>query len=433
MKFYSTKDASRKAFSTAEAAAAGIAPDGGLYVPEQIPQADLEKVKELAKISYAEMATYLASLFFDDIDADKLSEIVHDAYNFPVELKNIGGNLNTLELFHGPTCTFKDFGARMMGRLTGLLNNGSQTVITATSGGNGSAVANGFYGVPGVNVVLLYPDGNTSPLHEAQMTTLGGNIIPLCVRGNFDDCQALARKMIEDKVLRNAKKITSANSYNILSWIPETFYFFYGWCKWSEATGRTTPDIVVPCGNYSNLAAVLMAKRMGLPVDRIIAATNANNVIPEYLRTGIYAPHASTKTLASAMDVGAPANYERIMWLCNNEFKTLSSEVVGFSCSDDDILANIKEEFEKYGYLSDPHSAIGYAAAKALQADGFWISTAHNAKFRNVVEMVLPGEVRGQRGEKTIPEQLKKLDGLRKRYTIIGADGDELRALLLKL
>ena len=221
MKFYSTRDKSQKLFDLADAAFMGLAPDGGLFLPERIPQIDMARVEELAAKSYADMALYLAQSIFDDVDAETMERVVRDAYDFPIELKSLGDDLHTLELFHGPTHAFKDFGARFMGRMTGVLNNeGELVILTATSGDTGSAVAHGFYGVEGVRVIILYPDGKVSPLQEAQMTTLGGNIHPLKVKGTFDDCQRMVKSMFRDKQLRNEVRITSANSINLLRWLP---------------------------------------------------------------------------------------------------------------------------------------------------------------------------------------------------------------------
>ena len=314
MKFYSTRDKSQKLFDLADAAFMGLAPDGGLFLPERIPQIDMARVEELAAKSYADMALYLAQSIFDDVDAETMERVVRDAYDFPIELKSLGDDLHTLELFHGPTHAFKDFGARFMGRMTGVLNNeGDLVILTATSGDTGSAVAHGFYGVEGVRVVILYPDGKVSPLQEAQMTTLGGNIHPLKVKGTFDDCQRMVKSMFRDKQLRNEVRITSANSINLLRWLPQSFYYFYGYCAWKRMTGRDNPEVVVPSGNYGNLTAGMFARRMGLPLKGFVAASNANDVVPEFLNTQNYKPRASVQTVANAMDVGDPSNFERMI------------------------------------------------------------------------------------------------------------------------
>lgn len=391
MKYYSTRDKSHSTpFSLKDAAFAGLAPDGGLFIPESIPQIDMTEVERLAELSYADMAIYLAQTVFDDIPAEDMDRLVRDAYDFPIELNSIAEGLYNLELFHGPTYAFKDFGARFMGRMLGYLGDGEQiTILAATSGDTGSAVAHGFYGVENVRVVILYPDGKVSPLQEAQMTTLGGNIHPLKVAGNFDDCQRLVKTMFKDKDLRSKVRITSANSINLLRWLPQSFYYFYAYCQWKKKTGKDSPVVVVPSGNYGNLAAGMFAKRMGLPVKSFVAASNANDVVPEYLVTGEYRPRPSVRTVANAMDVGDPSNFERMLWLCDDSYKSMTSEIKGFSCTDAQILDAIREIYDSYGYVSDPHSAVGYLATRHYSADGFWLSTAHAAKFCEVIQQAI--------------------------------------------
>ena len=316
-----------------------------------------------------------------------MSRLVADAYDFPVRLNSIAEGLYNLELFHGPTYAFKDFGARFMGRMLGYLGDGEPiTILAATSGDTGSAVAHGFYGVDNVRVVILYPDGKVSPLQEAQMTTLGGNIHPLKVSGNFDDCQRLVKTMFKDAELRGKVRITSANSINLLRWMPQSFYYFYAYCMWKKATGKDEPVVAVPSGNYGNLAAGMLAKRMGLPIKGFVAASNANSVVPEYLESGEYNPRPSVRTVANAMDVGDPSNFERMMWLCNGSYDAMTEEIKGYWCNDEMILAAIKEINDMYGYTSDPHSAVGYLAVKECSVDGFWLSTAHAAKFCEIIE-----------------------------------------------
>lgn len=427
MKFYSTRDKSQKLFALADAAFMGLAPDGGLFLPERIPQIDMARVEELAVKSYADMALYLAQSIFDDVDADVMERVVRDAYDFPIELKSLGDNLHTLELFHGPTHAFKDFGARFMGRMTGVLNNdGELVILTATSGDTGSAVAHGFYGVEGVRVVILYPDGKVSPLQEAQMTTLGGNIHPLKVKGTFDDCQRMVKSMFRDEQLRKEVRITSANSINLLRWLPQSLYYFYGYCAWKRMTGRDNPEVVVPSGNYGNLTAGMFARRMGLPLKGFVAASNVNDVVPEFLNTQNYNPRASVQTVANAMDVGDPSNFERMMCLCGDDFDALRSEVRGFACNDEQIKAAIAEIHDKYGYISDPHSAVGYLATKALDVDGFYLSTAHAAKFGEVVEPVV-GVV------PELPKSLAEMVGKQRNFTPIEAKEELLAAYLREM
>ena len=350
MKYFSTRDSSRlHPFSLKDAARLGLAPDGGLFMPETMPQVDLDKVCSLSRISYPSLATYLASLFFsDDLPLEQIASMTEKAYGFDCPLNTIGPGVNGLELFHGPTCAFKDFGARFMGGMFGLLNDDGEdlTILTATSGDTGSAVAAGFFNVPGTKVVVLYPEGKVSPLQEAQMTTLGGNIIPVRVRGNFDDCQALVKAVFNDSTFRKTHNVTSANSINLLRWIPQSFYYFYAWAQWAEKNSYA-PDIVVPSGNYGNVTAGMLAWKMGLPVRRFIVASNANDVIPHFLATGLYEPGPSVRTVANAMDVGAPSNYERMMYLFGNNFEALKTMVEGWSFTDEQIKNAIVEIYRR--------------------------------------------------------------------------------------
>ena len=311
MNYYSTKDRERAhGCSLREAAMMGLAPDGGLFVPERIPQADMALAERLAGESYAALAGYLAGLFFGgDFDSQAVQRELDGLYDFPVPLRVVGRGRYTLELFHGPTCAFKDFGAGFMGRMTGLLGAADEklVILTATSGDTGSAVAHGFHNVPGVEVVVLYPEGKISRLQECQLTALGGNIHPLRVAGTFDDCQRLVKELFADAPFRKRRRVTSANSINLLRWIPQAFYYFYGYCQWRQATGGDRPVVVVPSGNYGNLAAGMLARRMGLPLGGFVAASNVNDVVPEFIRTGVYRPRPSVRTPANAMDVGAPA------------------------------------------------------------------------------------------------------------------------------
>lgn len=427
MKYYSTRDKNRKLYSLADAAFMGLAPDGGLFMPERIPQVDMARVEALAEQSYADMALYLVQRLFDDVAAEDLECVVREAYDFPIEMRRFDERIATLELFHGPTHAFKDFGARFMGRMTGLLNHeGEIIVLTATSGDTGSAVAHGFYDVEGVRVVILYPDGKVSPLQEAQMTTLGGNIHPLKVAGTFDDCQRMVKSAFSNVALRERVRLTSANSINLLRWIPQSFYYFYGYCGWKRMTGRDMPTIVVPSGNYGNLTAGMLARGMGLPVKGFVAASNANDVVPEFLLTERYHPRASVQTVANAMDVGNPSNFERMMELCGGDVSLLKREVSGFSCSDDQIRDTIAEIYEKYGYLSDPHSAVGYLAMKHLEVDGLYLSTAHAAKFGEVVEPVT-----GVAPE--LPLSLAEAVGRERRTTPMTANDDVLADFLLQM
>ena len=429
MKYYSTRDKGRLApHALKDAAFMGLAPDGGLFVPERIPAVDMAAVESAAAESYADMACYLAGLFFgEDVPQADLEAMVRRAYNFDCPLVKVGEGKYTLELFHGPTFAFKDFGARFMGGMLGLLNQSADdlVVLTATSGDTGSAVAAGFYNVPGIKVVVLYPNGKVSDLQESQMTTLGGNIRPVRVNGNFDDCQALVKKVFADSDFRTDVNVTSANSINILRWIPQSFYYFYGWCQWKKATGSELPTIVVPSGNYGNITAGMLAHAMGLPVKGFIAGSNANDVVPEYLRCGVYSPRESVRTIANAMDVGAPSNFERMMYLYGEDFGRLTSELSGFSNTDAEIREGIREMYELYGYVSDPHSAVGYNASKAYGIEGFWLSTAHQAKFREVIKDTLGREF-------PIPEGLQIAMRKQKHFHPMDVDVDALEDYIVK-
>lgn len=436
MRYISTR-ISDKTYSLQEAAFLGLAPDGGLFMPERIPQADMNLVRDIPEGDYNRLAVYLAGLFFgDDLPGSvTLDDIVRRAYDFAPRLLHIGnGPLHALELFHGPTFAFKDFGARFMGAMLGALNDTGRELIilTATSGDTGSAVAGGFYGIPGVKVVLLYPAGRVSPLQESQMTTLGGNIRPLRVNGSFDDCQRMAKSVFGDTGFCQRYGVTSANSINLLRWIPQSFYYFEGWRQWVRATGGglSRPVIVVPSGNYGNLSAGMLAARMGLPVSRFVAASNANDVIPELLHGGTYRPRESVQTVANAMDVGTPSNYERMMALCGGDLAGLRGEVSGFCASDDDIRGAIAELRRKYGCLSDPHSAVGYLASKAAGFPaGFWLSTAHEAKFREILSQSLdPQEMPA-----SLPEPLAERLRLPREYGTLDADTDALKNYLMQL
>ena len=406
MNWYSTRDQKHDdGLSLREAVMRGLAPDGGLFVPERIPQVDLDEARRRAEQSYASLAGYLAGLFFDgDFDPQLLAREMEALYDFEVPLRRVGRGRYTLELFHGPTCAFKDFGAGFMGRMAGLLGREQErlVILTATSGDTGSAVAHGFYNVPGIDVVILYPEGKISRLQECQMTALGGNVHPLRVAGTFDDCQRLVKELFADEAFRARRQVTSANSINLLRWIPQAFYYFYGYFLWQRETGGERPTIVVPSGNYGNLAAGMLARRMGLPVEGFVAASNLNDVVPEFLRTGIYRPRPSVQTLATAMDVGAPSNFERMLWLCGGDPDALRDELIGYRCDNAGIRRTIDALYERCGYLSDPHSAVGYAASVAVDKPGFYLSTAHPAKFGEVI-----ASVTGRRVQ--LPERLETL------------------------
>ena len=421
MRYYSTRDREKKRFySLREAAFMGLAPDGGLFMPESIPQVDVEKLLALSCGGFVPVAQYVAELFFgDDVESEKLNKAVEDALNFPVPLVEVGKDIYTLELFHGPTFAFKDVGARFMGRMMSLLREDDErlTILTATSGDTGSAVAGGFYGVEGIDVVVLYPEGKVSDLQERQMTTLGGNVHPLRVRGDFDDCQRVVKEIFAHEEFRGSYNVTSANSINILRWIPQSFYYFYAWCMWHRGVDKASPMVVTPSGNYGNIASGMLARKMGLPIGGFVAASNANDIIPHYLSTGEYLPRHSTQTIANAMDVGSPSNYERILDIYDYDEKRLREDVKGYSCDDSQIKEAIREIYEKYSYVSDPHSAVGYLAAKKYNVKGFYLSTAHCAKFSDVIKDAMDYDVE-------LPAGLAKFLDKEKVFTPIDATRD---------
>ncbi len=425
MKYLSTR-ADKTPYNLKQAAFKGLAADGGLFMPERIPQVDMNIVMAKAEKSFPEMAYYVASLFFgDDMSEADLQDVVKNAFTFPIPLKYIGDNKYTLELFHGPTFAFKDVGARFMGQMFGKLAEKDKeiTILTATSGDTGSAVAAGFYDVPGVKVVILYPDGKVSDLQESQMTTLGANIHALKVNGVFDDCQRMVKEVFNDANYRSKKNVSSANSINILRWIPQSFFYFYGYYLWTKATGRDNPVAVVPSGNYGNLSAGMLSKKMGLPIKSFVAASNVNDTIPRYLLSGKYDAKPSIKTISNAMDVGDPSNYERMLSLTNDDFDVLKNEVAGFSCNDEKTIAAIREIYNKYGYISDPHSAVGYNATKHYNTDGFWLSTASAFKFGSVVKDALGIEPE-------LPAELNDLLQRKRVSTPIEADTKALKEYL---
>ncbi|MCF0172923.1 MAG: threonine synthase [Bacteroidales bacterium] len=392
MRFYSTRNQG-DFHSLKEAAIMGLAPDGGLFMPERIPVVDVEKACSFN--TFPELAAWLAKHFFEEFSEDELLEMTSRAFAFEIPLKEVAPGYDTLELFHGPTFAFKDVGAGFMGQMMGRLADEGKAinVIVATSGDTGSAVANGFYKVKGVNVTILYPKGKVSRFQESQMTTLGHNIHAVAVEGCFDDCQAIVKKLLSDKDFHDGYRLTSANSINVLRWIPQSFYYFWAYRQWAARTGRRFPDVVVPSGNIGNLAAGVLAKRMGLPIRRFIAVNNSNDTFFRYLKTGEYAPRPTVPTLANAMDVSVPSNFERIQCFYNDNYDILKSEIEGYSYSDEEISSAIREMEHRFGYLSCPHSATGYLAVRESGADGFWLSTAHYAKFINVASGAIGAEL----------------------------------------
>lgn len=395
MRFLTTRGGAPPA-SFCEALFAGLAPDGGLYVPETIERWSEDELarlpnRTLTEIGYRALRPYTRG----ELDATLFEALVVDALNFPIPLVEVEPGVHSLELFHGPTLAFKDVGARLMARLMAAVDRGDQplTVLAATSGDTGSAVAHAFHGVPHTRVVVLYPDGRVSPTQEAQLTMFNaeaGNVRAYAVHGSFDDCHRLTRQAFGDATLSRQARLTSANSVNIGRLLPQMVYYFHAVAQ----IGRPGSDLLVctPSGNFGNLTAGLMAKRSGLPIARFIAATNANDVVPEYLLSGVFTPRASVQTIANAMDVGHPSNFERMLWLYHNDVEAMRRDITGSRHDDADVKATIKRVYEERGYLLDPHSAIAYMGLKPHLRPGqtgVFLATAHPAKFREVVEPVL--------------------------------------------
>jgi len=429
MLYYSTN---RKAPAAGlrEAVTRGLAPDNGLYMPERIPALPDHFYATLRGKSLQEISFEVAFQFFgDDIPAADLKRIVEESLNFPIPLVPVKDNLFSLELFHGPTLAFKDVGARFMARLLGYFIHGENrqiNVLVATSGDTGSAVANGFYKVPGIHVFILYPSGLVTPTQEKQFTTLGENITAIEVEGKFDDCQRLVKEMFLDEEVNRQMVLTSANSINLARLLPQSFYYFYGYAQTKKGK-----EVVcsVPSGNFGNLCAGLIAKRMGLPIIKFLAATNVNDVVPEFLNTGVYRPRESVPTLSNAMDVGNPSNFARIYDLYHQSVEAMRKDMVGYRYTDDQTRQIICDVYNQTGYLLDPHGAIGYKALEeylAHHADcqGFFIETAHPAKFTEIMSSIIHQPIE-------IPPSLKKLLEGEKRTVKIKNNRDELKQFLL--
>lgn len=430
MKYYSTNHTAPEV-ALGEAVVRGLAPDKGLYMPERIEKLPRSFYDGIASMSFHEIACRVAEAFFgDDIEHETLRKIVCDTLSFETPVVRVEPGIYSLELFHGPTLAFKDVGARFMARMLSHFigrDNGRVTVLVATSGDTGSAVANGFLGVEGIDVVVLYPKGEVSEIQEKQFTTLGRNITALEIDGTFDDCQRLVKSAFADTELKRRMRLTSANSINVARFLPQTFYFFHAYAQ-LRAQGVTSPIVVsVPSGNFGNLTAGLFARRMGLPVDRFIAANNANDTFYEYLRTGSYRPRPSVPTLANAMDVGDPNNFARILDLYGRSLDALRADVAAFRCDDDQIRATVADTFARTGYLLDPHGACGYRALRDGLRDGetgIFLETAHPAKFLDTVESITGRPVE-------IPQRLQEFVKGEKRTVALGAEFEAFKEYLL--
>lgn len=406
MKYYSTNHKTPDV-SLETAVKLGLAADRGLFMPERINRLPESFFNEIGSMSFPELSFEVARKFFgDDIPGQTLKQIVSDTLNFDTPLVSVKENIYSLELFHGPTSAFKDVGARFMARLLSHFLGKEKKmvhVLVATSGDTGSAVANGFLGIPGIQVHILYPKGKVSEIQEKQFTTLGQNITALEIEGTFDDCQALVKSAFMDEALRKKITITSANSINVARFLPQAFYYFNAWAQLEDKTRNVV--FSVPSGNFGNLTAGLFAKRMGLPVHKFIAANNCNDIVYNYLETGVYEPRPSVSTIANAMDVGDPSNFARILDLYHNSHEAITKDIVGTTYSDNEIKDTLLSVYKTTGYLLDPHGAVGYRALDELlkqDETGIFLETAHPAKFAESVEEVVG------KGNVPIPEKLQR-------------------------
>jgi threonine synthase len=429
MQYFSTNGQSPKA-SFKEATIKGQAPDKGLYFPEMIPLLPEEFFETINNYSNEEIAYRVIQPFVgDEIPDDILRKIVSETINFEIPLVRISDSISSLELFHGPTLAFKDVGARFMSRCLGyFVKEEKQKVIVlvATSGDTGGAVANGFYNVDGVEVVILYPSGKVSSVQEKQLTTLGNNIHALEVDGTFDDCQQMVKQAFTDEELNKKLFLTSANSINVARWLPQQFYYFFAYKQWAHK--KNLPVISVPSGNFGNICAGLLAYKSGLPVEHFIAACNANDIVPEFLKTGNYQPKKAVATISNAMDVGNPSNFVRIMELFHQQIADLKKIVSSVSITDAQTKETIKTVYETHHYLLDPHGAVGYHALeqyleKHSDQKGFILETAHPVKFYDVVEPVIGETI-------PIPPSIQAELKKEKKSQQIKADGNILKEVL---
>ena len=433
MKYYSTNQKAPSA-SLEEAVVRGLASDRGLYMPEQIKQLPASFFEEIDKLSFQEIAYRVADAFFgEDIPAETLKEIVYDTLSFDTPLVPINDRIYSLELFHGPTLAFKDVGARFMARLLSyfIKKEGKKqvNVLVATSGDTGSAVANGFLGVEGIHVYVLYPKGKVSEIQEKQFTTLGQNITALEIDGNFDNCQALVKAAFMDNELNERLTLTSANSINVARFLPQAFYYFYGYVQLKKA-GKADDHVVVcvPSGNFGNITAALFGKKMGLPISRFIAANNRNDIFYQYLKTGEYKPRLSIATLANAMDVGDPSNFARIVDLYQHSHSKIVNDISGATYTDDEIRETVYNTWQQYHYLLDPHGACAYRAlSEGLKPNetGLFIETAHPAKFLQTIETIIGEQIE-------IPARLQSFMTGTKQSTPLSSEFADFKDFLLK-
>jgi threonine synthase len=430
MKYFSTNKQS-PVVGFKEATIKGQAPDKGLYFPEVIPQVDKGLISGIENISNEEIAFRVIKPYVGNtIDDATLFQIVSEAVNFPIPLVKVNDKISSLELFHGPTLAFKDVGARFMSRCLGHFvkdDTRKVTVLVATSGDTGGAVANGFYAVEGVDVIILYPSGKVSPVQEKQLTTLGKNIKALEVQGTFDDCQQMVKQAFTDKGINEKLFLTSANSINVARWLPQQFYYFFAYKQWKEKD--YPPVISVPSGNFGNICAGILAMQSGLPIKHFIAACNANDIVSEYLDSEKLIPRKAVATLSNAMDVGNPSNFVRILEIFHHQYPELKSKLSSYSISDKETMEAIADVYQKEKYILDPHGAVGYLSLQRFLNEhpgenGIFLETAHPVKFPKAVETAIERSV-------DIPESVKSIMKAEKRSILINADFNELKEYLL--
>ncbi len=432
MNYYSTNGTAPMA-DLKKAVVKGLAEDRGLYMPEHIktlPQAFFDNIQDM---SFRDIAYNVAAAFFgEDIDGDALQDIVYDTLSFDCPVVKVTDNIYSLELFHGPTLAFKDVGARFMARLLQYFlcrsgNDEQVNVLVATSGDTGSAVANGFLGVDGIHVYVLYPKGKVSPIQECQFTTLGHNITAIEVDGVFDDCQALVKSAFMDAELNEHMRLTSANSINVARFLPQAFYYFNAYAQLRRQGKANSMVVCVPSGNFGNICAGLFAKRMGLPIKHFIASNNANDVFYQYLQTGIYTPQPSIQTIANAMDVGDPSNFARIYDLYGKDWKAIRSDISGATYTDEQIADTMRQVFKTTGYVCDPHGACGFRALSERLRDGetgVFLETAHPAKFKQTVDNILGSDIE-------IPAKLQAFMNGKKQSVAMSSDFKAFKQFLL--
>lgn len=430
MNYYSTNKQS-PIVDFKEATIKGQAPDKGLYFPEIIPQADKELIRGIDNFSNTEIAFRIIQPYVGDtIPAEKLFQIVNETVSFPIPLVRVNDTISSLELFHGPTLAFKDIGARFMSRCLGYFvkdDHRKITVLVATSGDTGGAVANGFYDVEGVEVVILYPSGKVSPVQEKQLTALGKNIHALEVEGTFDDCQQMVKQAFTDVTLTQKLFLTSANSINVARWLPQQFYYFFAYKQWADK--EHPPVISVPSGNFGNICAGILANQSGLPVDHFIAACNANDIVSDYLQTQELKPKQAVATLSNAMDVGNPSNFVRILEIFHHQFPELKNKLSSCSITDAETIQTIKEVYENHHYLLDPHGAVGYLSLRRYldkqAGEGIFLETAHPVKFPEAVEKIIGKAI-------DFPASIKSIMDKKKKSILIGPGYAQLRDYLLQ-